>query len=97
MPTNTQASIEIAAYIKEVLEPPTTGATLGAIVGAYVFKAALRKAGYAVVPLTPTAEMRRAFKQGWGRGFMERYASMLEASWPEDEDDIKQLRPLLPS
>jgi hypothetical protein len=50
------AAIELTGYLKEVLQPPMEGASLGGILGAYIFKGVLRDAGYAIVPLTPTPE-----------------------------------------
>jgi hypothetical protein len=78
------ASVEIAGYLKDLMNPPPGGAPLGSILGAYIFKRILQDAGYAVVPAYPSAEVRAAFKDGLFRPFEKRYASMLEAAWPQD-------------
>jgi hypothetical protein len=74
---------ELAACVKEVMSPPTDGADLGAILGAYIFKRILSDAGLAIVPINPTPKMKRAFRGGWARPFFERYTSMLAAAWNE--------------
>jgi hypothetical protein len=85
------AAIEFTGYLKEVLQPPMEGASLGGILGAYIFKGVLRDAGYAIVPLTPTPEMVSAFKRNSFRPFSDRYDAMVRAAWPEgSERDEKQ-------
>ncbi len=78
-----QASVEITGYIKNVLKPPAGGAQLGDILGAYIFKAVLRDAGYAIVPIAPNDDMKRAFKDGWFKSFRTRYEALIEAAWPK--------------
>ena len=80
-----QASVEISGYIKNVLRPPPGGASLGDILGAYIFKSVLREAGYAIVPLAPDASMERDFRKGWFRPFKARYETLVKAGWPESE------------
>jgi hypothetical protein len=77
------AAEELTTYLRDVMYPPPGGASLGAILGAHIFKAVLRDAGYAIVPLSPTPEMKAAFRRGWLRHFAKRYAALLDASWPE--------------
>jgi hypothetical protein len=77
------AAAELTAYVKEVLLPPQGGASLGAILGAYIFKAILRDAGYAIVPLAPTHGMASAFRRRWFRTFSNRYDAMVGAAWPD--------------
>lgn len=77
------AAGELTTYLRDVMDPPPGGAQLGSILGAYIFKAVLRDAGYAIVPLSPTPEMKAAFGRGWLRRFAKRYAALLDSSWPE--------------
>ena len=78
------ASVEISDYIREVMQPPSNGARLGSILGAYIFKAVLRDRGFAVVPIASSPKMRSAFKRGWLKRFPARYAAMVEAAWPDN-------------
>jgi hypothetical protein len=77
------ASVEIAQYIRAIMSPPPEGAPVGDILGAYIFRAVLRDAGYAVVPLVPDSGMKAAFRTGWFKSFRHRYGALLEASWPQ--------------
>jgi hypothetical protein len=77
------AASELTANVKEVMLPPEDGASLGAVLGAYTFKAVLRDAGYAIVPLAPTPGMVSAFRRGWFRNFSQRYDAMVSAAWPD--------------
>jgi hypothetical protein len=83
-----QASVEIAGYIKNVLEPPRGGASLSDILGAYIFKSVLREAGYVIVPIAPNVEMELAYRKGWFRSFADRYGSLLSAGWPESKASV---------
>jgi hypothetical protein len=76
------AAEELAYYLNEVMDPPPGGAQLGSIIGAHIFKKILRDAGYAIVPLSPTPEMKAAFERGWLRRFTSRYAALVASSWP---------------
>lgn len=76
------AATELTAYLKEVMHPPAEGASLGAILGAYIFKGVLGDAGYAIVPLAPTPGMVSAFRRRWFRTFFVRYEAMVGAAWP---------------
>lgn len=78
-----QASVELVGYVTNVLNPPSQGAELGDILGAYIFKAVLRDAGYAIVPLTPSRDMEQAYRSSWLRSFKARYQALLDAAWPE--------------
>jgi len=77
------AALELTDYVLEVLHPPANGASLSAILGAYIFKAILRDAGYAIVPLAPTPRLVSAFRRGWFRKMSDRYGAMLSAAWPD--------------
>jgi hypothetical protein len=80
-----EASIEIVGYIENVMRAPPGGTQLGDILGAYIFKAVLREAGYAIVPLAPDAVMARSFRKGWFRSFEARYRALVDAAWPESQ------------
>ena len=77
------AALKLTDYILEVLHPPAKGASVRAHLGAHIFKAILRDAGYAIVPLTPTTSMVSAFRRGWFRKISDRYDAMLSAAWPD--------------
>jgi hypothetical protein len=77
------AASQLAAYVEEVMRPPEDGASLGAILGAHIFKTVLRDAGYAIVPLAPTPGMVSAFRRGWFRNLSDRYNAMVSAAWPD--------------
>jgi len=76
------AASELMAYVEEVMLTPEDGASLGAVLGAYTFKAVLHDAGYAIVPLAPTPGMVSAFRHRWFRNFSHRYDAMVCAAWP---------------
>src|SRR5215212_10039378 len=78
-----QASVEITGYIRAILGPSPGEATLGDILGAYIFKARLREAGFAIMPILPTADMKKAFKSGWFKSFKARYEELVQAGWPD--------------
>jgi hypothetical protein len=88
------AAVELTAYLDAALHPKAPqkmqrakailGTRMsGAIIGALIFKAILRDAGYAIVPLAPTPDMVSAFKRNWFRKFCDRYAAMVRAAWPD--------------
>src|SRR5262245_52978465 len=64
-----------------IVQSPPNGADLGAILIGHMFKKVLEDYGLAVVPKTATPVMQAAWKQGWFRGFSERYASALRSAW----------------
>jgi hypothetical protein len=76
---------KFADNLRDLFRPGPGGAQLHSIVGAYILKAHLRDAGFAIVPLTPTLEMEAAFRRGWFRGFWGRWAAMIAVSWGDKE------------
>ena len=70
------ASVEIVGWIRELYGPPEQ-ATLGGILGGAIFKAVLRSAGYAIVPLEPSVRMEAAYRRGWFRSFFARATRLL--------------------
>ena len=76
------ASVEIVGWIRELYGPPEQ-ATLGGILGGAIFKAVLRSAGYAIVPLEPSVRMEAAYRRGWFKSFDTRYKALVEAALPE--------------
>jgi hypothetical protein len=50
--------------------------------GTEAFAQVLRDRGLRIVPETPTAAMRVAWRRGWFKSFKGRYHAMLEAARP---------------
>ena len=75
---------EIVSCVKAVMDPPPNGVPFHLGLRAIAFKVVLEQAGYAIVPLSPSPKMSDAFRSGWLKPFVKRYAAMLAASRPAD-------------
>jgi hypothetical protein len=76
-----QAAKTLAQCAGQVFHPPYGGASLGDILNWAALKQALENEGLTIVPKSPTADMRKAFRKGWFRTFKQRYAAMFEEAW----------------
>lgn len=89
------AAADFAHYLRELFHPPRGGAQLSSILGAYILKAVLRDAGFAIVPINPRPGMQGAFRKGLFKPFHERYDAMLTAAWPDvDNPDCDATDPI---